>query len=221
MEPLVESCHDLRLEPGAHVLMVGKSGSGKTTLALKLLAGRTWREKPSKIILLYETFQEVYLEAKKAAELEGIPLVLREGAEIRLEDVEKLERHTILLIDDGTLTTTRSENISKIATCGRPAGVTLVLCWHSLYFNHPASRLTSANCSYLFLLPSLRLNSQISVLDAQLQFRGRLKSAYAAICDETDNDARYLLVDLTSTAPMEFRLRTGINGSPQYVFLAS
>lgn len=221
MEPLLQRDFDLRLQPAAHIQIVGKTGSGKTCLALKLVrqAAEVWQQVPSKVILLYQVYQQAYEETKQVLEKCGIAMSLREGGEMCLSDVERNERHTIIVIDDASLSSPRSEETARLAIAGRPANITLILCWHSIFFNSPTARLISANMTYLFILPSPRLNSQVATLDSQLQFKGRLKKVYALVCDDPDYEARYLFVDLSSTAPTEFRLRTRITCSPQHVFL--
>lgn len=226
-QPLAELSANLQLDLSGHILVVGKTGAGKTYLTMRLLreASKVWQKAPAKVIIRFQTYQPIYAETKEAIEAEGQTKVeLVEGVQAKLSDFPAApstpnDAHTILVIDDGSIHTSSSTEIAHLIVNARPRNVIVLLIWHAIYFNNPIARLVSSNVSYLFLLPSVRLNSQVATLDAQMQFHGLLRAAYAHICDEEMNPDRYLFVDLSSNVPSILRLRSKITSEAQTVFL--
>ena len=220
MDPLMERDFDLRLQLPNHALFVGASMSGKTRLVLHLLSEiQALNPIPKTILFYYDQYQDQYQVLKERLASKGVEMLLREGCSIKLEDLEKKEHQTLVIIDDATEQTASSVDISKITTNGRHKNCSLWLIWHSLYSKHPASRLITQNVSYLFFLPSVRLTSQIHTLDGQLRYKGALVSAYKQATDAQDSDHRYLLLDLSPTTPSDLRLRSDVTKEPQTLFL--
>lgn len=187
--------------------------SGKTTLLLKLLthAPECLHPIPRTILLYYDQHQGAYEELKNRLKTVGIDVILRQGFDsLSLEELEKSEHQTLLVIDDASEQTASSSAIARIATNGRHKNLSLWLIWHSLFSKHPASRIIAQNSGYLFLLPSPRLASQIHSLDSQLRYSGIISAAYMKCMDEKDRDDRYLLLDLTNATPNAFRLRSRV-----------
>lgn len=202
---------DLRVQLPNHAIFVGGSQSGKTTLVLNLLknARDCLHPVPRTILLYYDQHQVEYETVKRELRRCGIDVLLRQGCEnLSLEGLEKKDHQTLLVIDDESEATASSDAIAKISTNGRHKNVSMWLIWHSLYSKHPASRIISQNSNHLYLLPSPRLASQVHTLDTQLRYSGLLSAAYSQSVDESERDSRYLLLDLTSTTPNLFRLRS-------------
>ena len=198
---------DPRLQLPGHGIFVGASMSGKTRLVLHLLQEiDILNPMPQTVIMYYDQYQPVYQEVQNQLAMKGVEMILREGARLKLEDLEKRDHQTLVIIDDATEETSSSMDIAKITTNGRHKNVSLWLIWHSLYSKHPASRLITQNVSYFFFLPSVRLVSQIHTLDSQLRYKGALVSAYDRAVN-SDDEHRYLLLDLSSTTPNSLRLR--------------
>ena len=221
MEPLAKVDFDLRLRLPSHALLVGASQSGKTRLALYLLSNpHLFEPKPQRILFYYDQFQESYLSAKASLAADhGIELLLYKGlTSLSLDSIEKLPGQTILLIDDFSEETSGSTEIARIATNGRHLNLSLWLVWHSLFSKHPASRIITQNVNYIFLLPSLRLESQLGTFGVQLGMKKRLLDAYRASRNDMTQDHRYLLVDLGPNTPDILRLRSQIDQSVQFCF---
>lgn len=224
MDPLLEVEFDLRLQLPNHALFVGGSMSGKTTLVLKLLSclETCLNPIPKKILFYYDQYQEVYECLKQNLAKKGVEMLLREGNSVKLEDLEKETFQTLVIIDDASEETASSSDIAKITTNGRHKNLSLWLIWHSLFSKHPASRLISQNMSYYFFLPSVRLTSQLYILDSQLRYKGALVNAYNQTLAEEDRDHRYLLLDLAPATPHSFRFRSRVTcgtNEPQIIFL--
>ena len=197
--------------------------SGKTRLVLHLLSSIEVMDPiPRTILFFYDQYQDLYQEIKKSLALKGIQMILREGSVVKLDELEKQTHQTLVIIDDATEETASSMDIAKITTNGRHKNLSLWLIWHSLYSKHAASRLITQNVSYIFLLPSVRLVSQIHRLDSQLGYKGGLVSAYKQAVDD-DQEHRYLMLDLAPSTPTDFRLRSRITAcltnDPQHLFL--
>ena len=219
MDPLLEKEFDLRLQLPNHSLIIGMSRSGKTRLVLHLIQNLD-RFHPSvkTILFLYDQYQPEYEQVKVALARQGVKMILREGSSITLDELERKETQTLLIIDDATEETASSTEIAKIATNGRHKNVSLWLIWHSLYTKHPASRMIAQNVSYFFFLPSVRLTSQIHTLDSQLRSKGQLVSAYEQAIDSNE-EHKYLLLDVAPNTPSQFRYRTSVTQDPQHIFL--
>ena len=196
--------------------------SGKTRLVLHLLRNiHVMNPVPKTILFLYDQYQTEYEEIKQSLKTNGIEMTLREWTSLKLEDLDKKDHQTLVIIDDASEVTASSFDIAKIVTNGRHKNVSLWLVWHSLYSKHPASRLITQNVSYIFLLPSVRLTSQVHVLDSQLRSNGALVSSYKQAIDMQDLPHRYLLLDLAANTPSKLRYRTSITSKAQHVFLSS
>lgn len=223
-DPLIEhEDFDLRLQLPNHALLVGGTMSGKTTLLLKILskADQCFHPIPKTIFLYYDQHQEVYETLKHRLAQVGIDVSLRQGGgNLSLEDFEKHEHQSLLVIDDAGEQTAASQAISKIATNGRHKNLSLWLIWHSLFSKNPASRVIAQNSAFVFFLPSPRLASQIHSLDSQLRYSGALSQAYADACEEEDHDSRFLLLDLSATTPNAFRMRSRVTDqNAQIIYL--
>ena len=220
MDPLMEKDFDLRLQLPNHALFVGASMSGKTRLVLHLLSKiETLCPIPRTVLFYYDQYQDQYEQLKSLLALKGVEMILREGSSLSLKDLEKKQHQTLIIIDDATEETASSPEIAKITTNGRHKNCSLWLIWHSLFSKHPASRMITQNVAYLFFLPSVRLTSQIYTLDGQLRYKGALVSAYKQAVTNQEAEHRYLLVDLASATPSEFRLRSDVTLEPQSLFL--
>lgn len=220
MDPLMEKDFDLRLQLPNHALFVGASMSGKTRLVLHLLSKiECLHPIPKTVLFLYDQYQNEYSAMKELLAAKGVVMILRQGSTLRLEDLEKKDHQTLVIIDDATEDTASSSDIAKITTNGRHLNTSLWLIWHSLFSKHPQSRVISQNTSYLFFLPSVRLVSQLHTLDSQLRCKGALVSAYKQSLDDTSTEHRYLLLDLAPLTPSTFRLRSGVTFDVQDVYL--
>ena len=75
--------------------LVGSSGSGKTQFALDVItkAFRLFDTPPSKVIIVYKEFQDIYTKFN-----DYIPTTLYQEDDIDLEDITKMNRENLLII---------------------------------------------------------------------------------------------------------------------------
>ena len=214
---------DLRLQLPNHFAIVGASMSGKTTLAFKLISNlNCFNPPPKRIIFWYDQYQEIYLTLKRKLAESNVEMLLFKGfnKNFTLENYEKTDGNTLLLIDDFSEETSRSTEIARFSTNGRHKGLSLMLIFHQLYSKHPESRTISQNIRYYFFLPSLRLESQLCTLGSQLGMKTTLTSAFKTCLNTEDEDSKYLLVDLGPSTHKLLRLRTRVHSLDyQYCFL--
>ena len=210
---------DPRLQLPNHALIVGMSMSGKTRLVIRLLQEITlFNPKPTRVIFAYDQYQDIYADVQRLLQSQGIQMILKQGSNFKLDDFEKVPGQTLLIIDDATEETSSSNEIAKLFTNGRHKNLSVWLIWHTLYSKHPASRLMMQNVSYVFLLPSVRLTSQVYTLDNQLRLKGLLATAYKCAC-EMHADHRYLLLDIGPNAIPSLRLRSQIHENVQVAYI--
>ena len=214
-DPVAVLDHDRRIRLPCHALFVGASMSGKSRLAFRLCRPDMFVEKPKRVLVLYQMFQNLYTQAKETLEKAGVEVQLKRGHDILLDE---LPEDTLVIIDDAFEETAASKEVARIATAGRHKGISLWLIWHSLYSRHPMSRVTSQNMGLYFFLPSPRLGSQLRTFGAQLGFKNRLLAAYQQIVDSGDEEHRYLLVDLCPCVPELFRIRSHIHCPIQHCY---
>lgn len=223
MEAVAALSTDPRLQLPAHALFVGSTSSGKTRLCLHLLTHpQLFAQPPQRIYFYFDQLQDSYLEAKRMLESQGIEMMLRRGSDVDLDEFEALPGHTVLVIDDATEQTANSPKVARIFTNGRHKRVSCWLLWHALYHKFSASRLISQNAQLYFMLPSVRLESQLRTFGTQLGLKSKLLEAYAmCLQDETPDPGnhRYLLVDLSPGTPSRLRLRSRLHLPTQCCYL--
>ena len=220
-EPFMRVEFERRICLPAHALFVGASMSGKTRLVTMLLSRPDlFCPMPKTILFYYDQFQQAYVDLKNTLEKEhGVSMQLHRGYQINLDELPHNDHQTLLIIDDASEETAASKEIARIATNGRHKNISLWLIWHSLFTRHPTSRIISQNIGLFFFLPSLRLDSQLRTLGAQLGMQQRLMCAYKRIVDnDPPSDHRYLLLDLTPPTPPILRLRSHIHQPIQYCY---
>jgi hypothetical protein len=88
---------------------------------------RNFTPKPTKLVICYSQMQDVYLTAKPKIEAQGCEVeFMHSNGDISIEDfcsteytVPKPTDHTLILVDDLTIPSAKSENVAKIAMEGR------------------------------------------------------------------------------------------------------
>ena len=90
--------------------LVGSSGSGKTEFSLKLVinALKLFDTSPSKIIVVYKEFQDIYTKFN-----DHIPTSLYKEEDVDLEELTKLNKERLLIICDDLYFS--KKNIARIA----------------------------------------------------------------------------------------------------------
>ena len=210
---------DPRLQLPNHALIVGMSMSGKTRLIVRLLENiHRINPKPQRIVFCYDQYQEMYGQLQTKLECSGVEMILKQGSKVKLDEFEKLDGQTLLIVDDATEETSSSSDVAKMYTNGRHKNLSVWVVWHTLYAKHAASRLIMQNTSYIFLLPSVRLMSQVFTLDSQLRMQGAIVSAFKC-ASAMDTDHKYLLLDVGPSAHPDLRIRSQVHKEEQVVFM--
>ena len=111
---------DSRLQLPNHAVFVGMSMSGKTRLVLSLLSDLDrLNPVPKTIYFYYDQYQTTYADTQRKLAQRGVQLILRHGSDVKLNDFEKTDHQSLVIIDDATEETASSNNVAKIVTNGR------------------------------------------------------------------------------------------------------
>ena len=135
--------------------LVGSSGSGKTNFSLQVVshAHRLFNQMPSKIIIVYKEFQDIYNQFN-----DYIPTLIYNEDEIDFEEITKQNEENLLIICDDLY---YSKKINEVAEHflikGRHRNTSWLVLTQSI-FNHPALKNISRNSSHITLFKSVRLN---------------------------------------------------------------
>jgi hypothetical protein len=108
---------DLRLQLPNHALFVGASMSGKTRLVIRLLlaSDTCLHPPPKRILFYYDQWQDQYEELKETLASRGVELILsRGGASLTLDELDKQDHQTLVVIDDASDETAASMDIAKV-----------------------------------------------------------------------------------------------------------
>ena len=204
--------YDSRIYHPSTMLICGSSGSGKTNFTLNLLehADVMFRpNRPSFVILIYETWQSSYdvMVEKKLVNLsiKGFNNIeyLKE-----LFEENKDKGGTLLVIDDQMQNI--DYNLVNIFTIySHHLKVTCLLLTQSLFLSNKIYRVISLNSNYIVLMKNTRDSSSVSLLAKQTHpFRTRFVTD--AYLDATRKPYSYLLMDLRQETFEEIRLRGNI-----------
>ena len=111
---------DSRLQLPNHAVFVGMSMSGKTRLVLSLLSDLDrLNPVPKTIYFYYDQYQTTYADTQRKLAQRDVQLILRRGSDVKLDDFEKDDHQSLVIIDDATEETASSNNVAKIVTNGR------------------------------------------------------------------------------------------------------
>ena len=113
--------------------LVGSSGSGKTQFSLDVIANafRLFDTPPSKIIIVYKEFQDIYTKFN-----EYIPTTLYKEDDIDLEEITKSNREKLLIIcDDLYFSKKINEVAEQFLVKGRHRNTSWIVLTQSI-FNH-------------------------------------------------------------------------------------
>ena len=194
-----------------HALFIGETMTGKTRLVLRLLQSpQCFKTPPEHVYFYYSEWQDIYDDLVTNMDALGISLHMRQGHNLKMEDVVKHEGQSIYVIDYAFEETASSDDIAKVSTNARQRNASLWLIWQMLYSKHPASRTISTQAHYHFFLPSARFTSQLKTLDTQMVLKGALVDAHKMAIhsrDSEDTEFKYLLVDTVPFCDERFKLR--------------
>ena len=120
MEVIGQLDTDSKLQLPNHAVFVGMSMSGKTRLVLKLLSElHRFEPMPKTIYFYYDQYQDSYATTQRDLATKGVQLILRRGCDVKIDDFDKKDHQTIVIIDDATEETASSNAVAKLVTNGR------------------------------------------------------------------------------------------------------
>ena len=194
--------------------LVGSSGSGKTNFSLQVIrhAHRLFDQVPTKIIIVYKEYQEIYNQFN-----DYIPTVLFNEDEVDFEEITKENKENLLIICDDLY---YSKKINEVAehflTKGRHRNTSWLVLTQSI-FNHPALKNISRNSSHITMFKSVRLNEP-HIFFSQLRPRSSqvLQDIYSKA---TEKSYSYLDIDLSQTCPDKYRYKTNLFSKAVTVFI--
>ena len=194
--------------------LVGSSGSGKTNFSLQVIrhAHRLFDQVPTKIIIVYKEYQEIYNQFN-----DHIPTDLFNEDEVDFEEITKENKENLLIICDDLY---YSKKINEVAEHflikGRHRNTSWLVLTQSI-FNHPALKNISRNSSHITLFKSVRLNEP-HIFFSQLRPRTSkvLQDIYSKA---TEKSYSYLDIDLSQTCPDKYRYKTNLFSKAVTVFI--
>ena len=194
--------------------LVGSSGSGKTNFSLQVIrhAHRLFDQVPTKIIIVYKEYQEIYNQFN-----DYIPTDLFNEDEVDFEEITKENRENLLIICDDLY---YSKKINEVAEHflikGRHRNTSWLVLTQSI-FNHPALKNISRNSSHITMFKSVRLNEP-HIFFSQLRPRTSkvLQDIYSKA---TEKSYSYLDIDLSQTCPDKYRYKTNLFSKVVMVFI--
>ena len=194
--------------------LVGSSGSGKTNFSLQVIrhAHRLFDQVPTKIIIVYKEYQEIYNQFN-----DHIPTDLFNEDEVDFEEITKENKENLLIICDDLY---YSKKINEVAEHflikGRHRNTSWLVLTQSI-FNHPALKNISRNSSHITMFKSVRLNEP-HIFFSQLRPKTSkvLQDIYSKA---TEKSYSYLDIDLSQTCPDKYRYKTNLFNNVVTVFI--
>ena len=194
--------------------LVGSSGSGKTNFSLQVIrhAHRLFDQVPSKIIIVFKEFQEIYNQFNNY-----IPTELFNEDEIDFEAITKDNKENLLIICDDLYYSKKIDEVAEhFLIKGRHRNTSWLVLTQSI-FNHPALKNISRNSSHITMFKSVRLNEP-HIFFSQLRPRSSqvLQDIYRKA---TEKSFSYLDIDLSQTCPDKYRYKTNLFSKAVTVFI--
>ena len=194
--------------------LVGSSGSGKTNFSLQMIsnAHRLFDQVPSKILIVYKEFQDIYLQFN-----DYIPTYLYHEDEIDIEEVTKQNNENLLIICDDLYYSKKIDEVAEhFLIKGRHRNTSWLVLTQSI-FNKPALKNISRNSSHITLFKSVRLNEPHI-------FFSQLRPSSSKVLQDiyhkaTENPYSYLDIDLSQTCPDKYRYKTNLFNKAVTVFI--
>ena len=185
--------------------LVGSSGSGKTMFSLNLIKNihRLVDMAPSKIVIIFKEYQDIYDEFKKY-----FPAELIHEEEADIEYITKDNKERMLLICDDLYFSKKLDDIAEqFLIKGRHRNTSWLVLTQSI-FNRPALVNISRNCNHITLFKTVRLNEP-HIFFSQLRPRGS-KILQQIFAKATDSSFSYLDIDLSQTCPDKYRYKANL-----------
>ena len=185
--------------------LVGSSGSGKTMFSLNFIKNihRLVDMAPSKIVIIFKEYQDIYDEFKKY-----FPTELIHEEEADIEYITKDNKERMLLICDDLYFSKKLDDIAEqFLIKGRHRNTSWLVLTQSI-FNRPALVNISRNCNHITLFKTVRLNEP-HIFFSQLRPRGS-KILQKIFAKATDSSFSYLDIDLSQTCPDKYRYKANL-----------
>ena len=194
--------------------LVGSSGSGKTNFSLQVIrhAHRLFDQVPTKIIIVFKEYQEIYNQFN-----DFIPTDLINEDEVDFEEITKENKEKFLIICDDLYYSKKIDEVAEhFLIKGRHRNTSWLVLTQSI-FNHPALKNISRNSSHITLFKSVRLNEP-HIFFSQLRPRTSkvLQDIYSKA---TEKSYSYLDIDLSQTCPDKYRYKTDLFSKAVTVFI--
>jgi len=194
--------------------LVGSSGSGKTNFSLQVIrhAHRLFDQVPSKIIIVFKEFQEIYNHFNNYIQTECF-----NEDEIDFEEITKNNKENLLIICDDLYYSKKIDEVAEhFLIKGRHRNTSWLVLTQSI-FNHPALKNISRNSSHITMFKSVRLNEP-HIFFSQLRPRTSkvLQDIYSKA---TEKSYSYLDIDLSQTCPDKYRYKTNLFSKAVTVFI--
>ena len=194
--------------------LVGSSGSGKTNFCLQIISNSTriLDNTPSKIVLIYKEFQNIYNQFDKF-----IPTQLYHEDEVDLEELTKSNKERLLVICDDLYYSKKLDEVAEqFLIKGRHRNTSWIVLTQSI-FNRPALKNISRNSTHITLFKTVRLNEP-HIFFSQLRPRAS-KVLQNIFAKATEKPFSYLDIDLSQTCSDKFRYKADIFNRIVTVFI--
>ena len=183
--------------------LVGSSGSGKTMFSLQLIKNiqHIVDNTPSKIVIIYKEYQNIYEEFKNY-----FPTEILHEEEADIEYITKNNKDRLLLICDDLYFSKKLDDISEqFLVKGRHRNTSWLVLTQSI-FNRPALINISRNCNHITLFKTVRLNEP-HIFFSQLRPKAS-KVLQNIFAKATESSFSYIDIDLSQTCPDKYRYKT-------------
>ena len=211
----LRACHtvtemDTRWRHPFSAILAGPSNCGKSHFIKCLLLNSmsTLSVMPENIVWFYSCWQKLYDELRSRYGF----IKFVEGLPSTLDDNILLPKHKInlVIVDDLMACASDSVEIENAFTkYVHHKNLSIIYIVQNLFCQGKSSRTINLNAKYIVLFKNPRDKLQIATLARQM-YPGKAAFFMEAYEDATEKPYGYLVVDLNTTTPESYRLRTGL-----------
>ena len=194
-------------------IISGPTSSGKTVLIRRIL--KNWKNtiyfneinEPLNVIWVYGQYQELY-----NTKIENVNVKYSNNLGLITNDLNELKKMNfkVIIIDDLMDEMGSNEKMSKLFTRGsHHLNLSVIFIVQNFFHQSKLMRTISLNAQYIILLKNFRDKNQIEYLGKQL-FGKKSKYFVEIFDDATSKPYGYLIIDLKSDTPNDYRLKSRI-----------
>lgn len=200
---------DTRLQHPFSCILAGPSNSGKSYFVKELLHNQhNISHRPTNIVWFYACWQKLYDELSTSFPsirfVEGLPQTFVD------DDLFPPDKVNLAIVDDLMECASDNSEIEKAFTkYVHHRNLSIMYLVQNVFCQGKKSRTITLNTKYMVLFKNPRDKLQIITLARQM-YPGKTHYFLEAFEDATQPPYGYLLVDLRSDTPEDFRLRTGL-----------